>query len=80
MTFRKLENPDYCPGVYDLALYCDHENDEHGLDEFPHEIVEFQTRREAYSHARKAGWKLHKDNTATCPKCVKRIKKGPRHD
>lgn len=73
--FRKLSNPLPCPGVYTLDLYCDHESDEHRFREFPQGIVEYQTGAQARAAARRAGWKLHKDGTATCPKCVARLKR-----
>lgn len=64
-------SPDYCPGSYDLHLYCKYENPRHGWDEFPHHYSgEYQTYGEAAAAARSAGWILHRDGLATCPKCA----------
>ena len=76
--FRLLESPNYCPGSYSLHLYCRYENPDHALDEFPHEYDDAQTYGEAAKNARKKGWILHRDNTATCPKCAARLKRGGR--
>lgn len=67
---RLLENPEYCPGGYDLHLYCKYENDEHGFREFPHEITEYGTWTASVRAAREYGWLIHADRTAICPKCV----------
>lgn len=69
-----LEHPNACPGSYDLHLYCRYENDEHKYGEFPWEIGEFQTYGKAAAYARRRGWVLHQDGTATCPKCAKALK------
>lgn len=69
----RLSKPTLCPGSYDLHLYCDHENPAHGFREFPWHISEFQTSRDARAAARRKGWKLHRDGSATCPKCSKAL-------
>lgn len=72
-VFRKRDRPEYCPGCYSLHLYCDHENPAHRSGEFPHEYgQECETGAQARREAREAGWVLHRDNTATCPKCSHR--------
>ena len=69
---HKLENPEHWPAGYVLHLYCDHENDAHALNEFPHEVTEFETLGASLAAARKSGWKINrKERTATCPKCVR---------
>ena len=65
-----LPNPFCCPGSYDLHLYCRYENEAHSFEEFPWEIGDFQTYREAARWAKGQGWILHPDKTATCPKCA----------
>jgi hypothetical protein len=76
--FRKVETPEYCPGSYDLALYCDHENPEHEFREFPHTFTDgYETGSQARKAARRAGWVIHKDRTATCPKCARRLRGDP---
>lgn len=69
MTKYKLEHPNGCPGCYTLDLYCDHFNDAHRYDEFPHQFTG-ENYAACARTARKRGWVLHRDNcTATCPKC-----------
>jgi hypothetical protein len=63
--------PEVCPGSYDLHLYCRYENEAHAFDEFPWQIGTHQTYAEAARWARDQGWVLHRDGTATCPKCAK---------
>jgi hypothetical protein len=76
LTLRK--SPIYCPGAYDLHLYCKYENPAHRFDEFPHEYSgDFQTYGEAAKAARSVGWILHRDGTATCPKCAAALKDAP---
>lgn len=82
--FRKVATPEWCPGSYDLHLYCDHENPDHSFQEFPHVYGEgFETGGQARAEARRDGWKLHSDGTATCPKCMatlRKMKKGHEHE
>lgn len=72
---EKAKFPEYCPGCYSLHLYCDHVNPNHRYDEFPWEIDGFETGAQARKYAKSKGWKLHRDGTATCPKCVRELKK-----
>lgn len=70
MVRLTLSEPvNYCPGGYSLHLYCKYVNTEHGFQEFPWEIDDFETYGEAARFARSRGWILHRDRTATCPKC-----------
>jgi hypothetical protein len=64
-----LENPERCPGGYTLDCYCDHENDAHPFKAFPHNFFN-RDKRETFADARAAGWKFHRDGTATCPLCA----------
>lgn len=32
------------------------------------------SKHEAHKEARRLGWRLHRDGTATCPRCMKAIK------
>ena len=57
---------------YTLDLYCDHENDDHEYGEFPHTFFN-ESRTWCWKEARKTGWILHRDWTATCPKCSKKL-------
>lgn len=72
-------DPLSCPGCYSLHLYCKYLNPQHGWDEFPHEIDQFQTYGHAATFARRRGWKLHRDGTATCPQCAVALK-ASQHD
>lgn len=66
---HKLAIPPGCPGCYTLDLYCDHVNDAHGFEEFPHQFIG-ETYGACAKQARKRGWILHRNgSTATCPKC-----------
>ena len=60
-------------GGYTLDLYCDHKNKDHEYNEFPHTYYE-QLGSLCRKNARRDGWILHKDGTATCPKC------NPKHE
>ena len=73
--FRKLADPNGCPGCYTLNCYCDHENPDHRWNEFPHQYTG-QTEGQCKKQARSQGWRFHSDGTATCPKCMKRKKRG----
>lgn len=69
-----LERPEHCPGCYSLHMYCKYENPAHVWNEFPHEFGEgCETGGEARAIARRCGWILHRDGTATCPKCVRAL-------
>lgn len=69
-----LEQPEFCPGCYSLFLYCKYDNPAHDFREFPHEYDAWQTYGEAAKAARSKGWILHRDRTATCPKCAAAIR------
>lgn len=75
MKIKPLDNPNYLASGYTLHLYCKWLNEDHRWDEFPHEYFD-QHGPTTYSNARKAGWIIHKDRTATCPKCAKELKRG----
>lgn len=60
-----------------MHFYCKYENPDHGFEEMPWELVDFETRAQSISAARGAGWMFHrKDSTATCPKCAKALRMG----
>ena len=67
---RPLEEPEYCPGGYSLHLYCKYANPSHRYNEFPWEITDQETLGRSRSAARRWGWIIHRDGTATCPKCA----------
>lgn len=59
---------------YVLDLYCKYDNPDHGFNEFPHSAESCETRHEAMAQLRARGWRVHNDRTATCPKCMARLK------
>ncbi len=73
MSAPRLPDPTPCPGGYSIDLYCDRlrtdlPNHRIGAD-FPEQATG-ETRGEAQRAARISGWVLHRDGTATCPRCV----------
>lgn len=72
-AIKLLSQPNHCPGCYVLDLYCKYENPDHEYQEFPHFPDGCHTYGEAARKARKWGWVLHRDGTATCPKCAKAL-------
>lgn len=75
-VFRLMADPVLCPGTYSLDAYCKYENPDHSFEEFPHS-AHGQTERKAQRHLRSKGWRFHNDGTATCPKCVARLRLSP---
>jgi uncharacterized protein (DUF169 family) len=59
-----------------MHFYCKYDNPSHAYNEFPHESTDCETRGEAITHARRAGWIFHRDRTATCPKCAAALRKA----
>ena len=68
-----LDNPNYMAAGYALHLYCKYRSDSHVFAEFPHEYTG-ELGSKCRTSARRAGWILHKDGTATCPKCAKELR------
>jgi hypothetical protein len=61
-----MDAPPYYSSGYTLELYCDHKNADHGR--FPH-CFYGETFGECAKRARALGWTIHRNYTATCPKC-----------
>lgn len=74
-TPTKVGNPTICPSCYSLDLYCDHWFNGHDFKEFPHCYMG-ETYGQCATKARKSGWLLHRNGTATCPKCCKALSIG----
>lgn len=69
-----IKVPDPLPvvGGYTLDVYCDHENDDHEHSAFwPGRVDTFygETKGECMRAARRRGWTIRRDHTATCPIC-----------
>lgn len=63
----------YLAGGYCLDLYCKYKNPAHVYAEFPHQFTA-ELGSTCRADAKKAGWLIHRDNTATCPKCAELLK------
>lgn len=72
MKPEKHPAPLHYAGCYSLDLYCDHKNEDHSFEEFPHQFTG-RTFDDCAKPARKRGWQFHRDGTATCPKCTKAL-------
>jgi len=73
MKLTLLPYPNYYAAGYTLHLYCKYLNADHEFDEFPHEYFGHYGP-EVFRGARQQGWIIHRDRTATCPKCAKVLK------
>jgi hypothetical protein len=69
MKFSRVHNPNQYASGYTLDLYCDRDRNawDHRWDQSFYD----QTFRECAKEARRVGWTIHKDGTATCPVCNK---------
>lgn len=63
-----LPRPVQIASGYSLDLYCKYLNPAHKFREFPHQYTG-EYGPDVFNKARAAGWVIHKDRTATCPKC-----------
>lgn len=63
----------YLASGYTIDLYCKYKNPDHVWDEFPHTYFH-EKGSVARSRAKRAGWIIHKDRSATCPKCANKLK------
>ena len=68
-----LPHPNAYASGYLLHLYCKWLNAAHVYDEFPHEYTG-EYGPDVFREARQQGWIIHRDRTATCPKCAKEVK------
>lgn len=72
---KRRNMPVSMAGCYTLDLYCDRESDLetdrgqfHEFREFPHTYTA-EYGSQCRIEARRDGWMLHRDSTATCPMC-----------
>lgn len=71
MSFGRVAKPLQYASGYSLDLYCDHDNQRHRFDEFPHQFTG-ETFKECATTAREKGWVIKtRGRTATCPKCAR---------
>lgn len=68
---RSKEPIHYASG-YTVDLYCD--QDLSTWLHWPSQTFCGESLRECLQQARRSGWKIHKDRTATCGMCMKRPK------
>ena len=71
MKLTPLPQPITYASGYSLDLYCKWLTADHKFDEFPHQYTG-EHGPEVFRRARQRGWIIHKDRTATCPKCAKK--------
>ena len=74
MKIKPLDNPNYLASGYTLHLYCKWLNEDHVYGEFPHQYTG-EHGPAVFRKARQRGWIIHRDRTATCPKCAKEVRK-----
>lgn len=72
---RLKANPVNYAGCYSLDLYCKYESAQHRHGEFPHSYTS-ESGEGARAQARRVGWLIHRDRTATCPKCAAQLGNG----
>lgn len=68
---KKIADPIPYAACFTLDLYCDSEGVDHKWQEFPHQFTGHD-KTETFRRARDKGWILHRDRTATCPKCAQK--------
>lgn len=76
---RLSPSPNPCPGCYTLDCYCKYNADHHPWSLLhPGYLDQYMgtTYADCARQARKHGWTLHKDGTATCPRCNKELREG----
>lgn len=77
---KRVEHPMTCPAGYSMDLYCDrfsgrYDDGVHTQGEFPHQY-QGQSYSDSARRATHHGWILHRDYTATCPKCSGKRKRS----
>lgn len=75
VDLEEIEFPIKCAGQYIMDFYCKYKNSDHEISgEYLNTVT--RTRSEAIKTAKAVGWLFHsKDNTATCAKCAKKLRK-----
>lgn len=78
MTMRlKIQGrPRKIDSAYKADFFCKYQNRAHVEGEFPVHL-EGESWGDTISKARKLGWVVHRDHTATCPKCVAALAQSP---
>jgi len=74
MSERRLkDNPQVVVEGWALDLYCRYNVDVvHDMDSWGVSIGGF-SKSDARAEAKALGWVIHRDRTATCPKCAKAL-------
>lgn len=76
MRLKIARRPKKIDAAYKADFYCKYENRAHVEDEFPVH-VEGESWGDAIRQVRAQGWIVHRDHTATCPKCVAALTMSP---
>lgn len=65
---KLMDDPTLCPEGYSIDLYCKYEASHHQYQEFPCGVFA-HSGKACRAQVKAMGWTLHRDGTATCPKC-----------
>lgn len=76
MRLKIARSPKKIDSGYNADFYCKYNNRAHTDGEFPAHF-EGESWGDTISKARKLGWVVHRDHTATCPKCVAALTMPP---
>lgn len=68
MKFERHENPNRYASGYTLDLYCDRKRD--AWTHYDCASFYGQTFTECAREAKSRGWRIRRDQTATCPVCL----------
>lgn len=76
MRLKIARSPKKIDAAYKADFFCKYQNRAHEEGEFPVHL-EGESWGDTISKARKLGWVVHRDHTATCPKCVAALTMSP---
>ncbi len=76
IRLKVTRRPRKIDSAYKADFFCKYENKAHVDGEFPLHI-EGESWGDAIRKARDLGWRVHRDHTATCPKCAAILSQSP---
>ena len=76
MRLKIVGRPKKIDSAYKADFYCKYNNRAHVEGEFPLHL-EGESWGDTIRKARDLGWVVHRDHTATCPKCVAALTMSP---